>query len=82
LSPPRYLPFFAKPGFLPSLEKSFELPIYAETMADYFAQEICSPPLAWVQSHDPHVLDLMDISAVESTSISISTDADSFNSNC
>jgi hypothetical protein len=49
-------------------------------MAECFAQENCSPPLARVRSHDPCVLDFMDISAVESTSISISTDTDSFNS--
>jgi hypothetical protein len=80
LSPSRYWPFFARPGFLSSPEKSFELPVYAEMMAECFAQENCSPPLARVRSHDPCVLDFMDISAVESTSISISTDTDSFNS--
>jgi hypothetical protein len=42
--------------------------VYAEMMADTFAFEIYSPPLARVKSHGPRVMDFMDISADESTS--------------
>ena len=62
--------------------------MYAKSIANCFASEIYSPHLALVRSHDPHVMDFMDISADESTSNtsddgtssnSTSTDAISFN---
>jgi hypothetical protein len=42
--------------------------VYAKLMADAFASQICSPSMVWVPSHDPRVMDLMDISANESSS--------------
>ena len=36
-------------------------------MADAFASQICSPSIAQVPSHDPRVLEFMDISADESS---------------
>jgi hypothetical protein len=77
LSPPRHLPFFANPSFLPSPEKSFQLPVYAKLMANTFASENCNPRLAWVRSHDPRVMQFTDISADESTSHTSSDDTSS-----
>jgi hypothetical protein len=37
-------------------------------MADAFASQICSPSMARILSHDPRVMDFMDISADESSS--------------
>jgi hypothetical protein len=42
--------------------------VYAKLMADAFASQICSPSMARILSHDPRVMDFMDISADESSS--------------
>jgi hypothetical protein len=46
-------------------------------LVDTFASEICSPPLLWVQNHDPRVMDFVDISAEESNGNTLNDDTSS-----
>jgi hypothetical protein len=46
-------------------------------MADAFASQIYSPSMARVSSHDPRVMDFMDISADESSSHTLDDDTSS-----
>jgi hypothetical protein len=66
LSPPLHCPFFLAPDFLPSPEKSFELPIYVEILALAFATQHITNPVPRTKYLDPRVHELMDVEACES----------------
>jgi hypothetical protein len=66
LSPPLYRPFFLALDFLPSLEKSFELPMYVEPLALAFAAQHIADPIPRTKYLDPRVHELMDVEACES----------------
>ena len=66
LSPPLYHPFFLVPDFFLSLEKSFELPMYAKPLAIAFLAHHIVDPISWTKYLDPRVHESMDVEACES----------------
>jgi hypothetical protein len=66
LSPPLYRPFFVASDFIPSPEKSFELPVYAKPLALAFAAQHIADPVSRTKYLDPQVHELMDVEACES----------------
>ena len=61
------VPFFRRPDFFPSPEKSFDLPVYAEEMAEAFIFRGCSRRLPRHQHIDPRVLDFVDVEVLSSS---------------
>jgi hypothetical protein len=66
LSPPLHHPIFLAPDCFPSLEKSFELPLYAEPLAIAFVAQHIADPVPRTKYLDPQVHELMDVEACES----------------
>lgn len=70
---PSHLPFFGRLDFFPSPEKSFDLPVYAEDMAQAFEVHGNTSSLSSTLNRvDPRVLRFVDDEALESDWESVS----------
>ena len=69
----RDVPFFANPSFFPSPPKSFQLPFYAEAIAQGFVTHDPKPTDRAFSVH-PRILDFIDDSAMESHSLGSDSD--------
>jgi predicted Co/Zn/Cd cation transporter (cation efflux family) len=65
LNPPLHRPLFLVPDFFPSLEKSFQLPVYVEPLVVAFVAQHIVDPVPQTKYLDPRVHELMDVEACE-----------------